>query len=108
MVSDAITLTTFETAMIAAVDVVDNHLIDRQSTAEIYVTLVAVTQGDWTRIHPFASRNGRTARLWTHWLAARYDLPPLVRIKPDCDGLDVARFPTLPRCRSERRIQLNA
>ncbi len=53
--------------------------------AEFYVTLVAVAHGEWIRIHPFANGNGRTARLWTHWLAARYDLPPLLRVKPRPD-----------------------
>jgi len=50
--------------------------------AQLYVTLAAVTHGEWIRIHPFANGNGRTARLWTHWLAARYNLPPLMRVKP--------------------------
>jgi fido (protein-threonine AMPylation protein) len=81
-------LATFETAVAGAVTVVDNHLADREATAEgtgLYVTLVAVTHGEWIRIHPFANGNGRTSRIWTHWLAARYDLPPLMRIKPRPD-----------------------
>lgn len=81
-------LASFETALAEAVRVVDNHLLDREVTtlgAELYITLVAVTHGEWIRIHPFANGNGRTARLWTHWLAARYDLPPLFRVKPRPD-----------------------
>jgi fido (protein-threonine AMPylation protein) len=50
--------------------------------AQLYVTLAAVTHGEWIRIHPFANGNGRIARLWTHWLAARYNLPPLMQVKP--------------------------
>ncbi len=81
-------LATFETAVTDAVAVVDDHLLDREATAdgaELYVTLVAVSHGEWIRIHPFANGNGRTARIWTHWVAARYDLPPLMRVKPRPD-----------------------
>jgi len=34
------------------------------------------------RIHPFANGNGRTAWLWANCLAARYGLPPLIRLRP--------------------------
>ena len=54
----------------------------RRFRLQLYVALAAAVHGEWIRIHPFANGNGRTARLWTHWLAARYDLPPLVRVKP--------------------------
>jgi fido (protein-threonine AMPylation protein) len=78
----------FENAFTGAVEVVDEQIFEADVTgesAELYVTLVAVTHGEWIRIHPFANGNGRTARLWTHWLAARYDLPPLVRVQPRPD-----------------------
>lgn len=42
----------------------------------------AYLHGDWVHIHPFANGNGRTARLWVHWAAMRYGLPPFLRIKP--------------------------
>jgi fido (protein-threonine AMPylation protein) len=78
-------LAVFENAFTGAVEVVDEQIFEAGLTgesAELYVTLVAVTHGEWIRIHPFANGNGRTARLWTYWLAARYDLPPLIRVKP--------------------------
>jgi fido (protein-threonine AMPylation protein) len=78
-------LIAFEAAFATAIEVVDERIFDMEVTgkgAELYVTLVAVVHGEWIRIHPFANGNGRTARIWTHWLAARYDLPPLVRVKP--------------------------
>jgi fido (protein-threonine AMPylation protein) len=81
-------LAAFENAFTGAVEVVDEQIFEADVTgesAELYVTLVAVTHGEWIRLHPFANGNGRTARLWTHWLAARYDLPPLLRVKPRPD-----------------------
>jgi hypothetical protein len=51
------------------------------------VELTAVVHGEWVRIHPFASGNGRIARTWANWVAVRYGLPPFVRIKPRPDGL---------------------
>ena len=75
----------FERTFTSAVLAVDERLFQGDITAEgaeLYVTLVAVAHGEWIRIHPFANGNGRTARLWTHWLAARYNLPPLLRVKP--------------------------
>lgn len=44
--------------------------------------LAAILHGEWVRIHPFANGNGRTARLWAIWVAARYGLPPFVRLRP--------------------------
>jgi Fic/DOC family protein len=38
--------------------------------------LAANLHGEWVRIHPFANGNGRIARLWVIWVAARYGLPP--------------------------------
>jgi fido (protein-threonine AMPylation protein) len=46
------------------------------------LTLCALLHGDWVRIHPFANGNGRVARSWVNWAAARYSLPPFVDIKP--------------------------
>jgi fido (protein-threonine AMPylation protein) len=46
------------------------------------ITFCALLHGEWIRIHPFANGNGRTARLWANWAAARYGLPPFVTIKP--------------------------
>jgi fido (protein-threonine AMPylation protein) len=64
-------LAAFENAFTGAVEVVDEQIFEADVTgesAELYVTLVAVTHGEWIRIHPFANGNGRTARLWTHGL----------------------------------------
>jgi hypothetical protein len=46
------------------------------------IDLCANVHGEWVRIHPFANGNGRTARVWVNWLAARYGLPPFLQIKP--------------------------
>jgi fido (protein-threonine AMPylation protein) len=49
--------------------------------------LAANLHGEWARIHPFANGNGRIARLWVIWVAARYGLPPFIRLKPRPAGL---------------------
>ncbi len=52
--------------------------------------LAANLHGEWVRIHPFANGNGRIARLWVIWVAARYGLPPFIRLKPRPAGLPYA------------------
>ena len=52
--------------------------------------LAANLHGEWVRIHPFANGNGRIARLWVMWVAARYSLPPFIRLKPRPAGLPYA------------------
>jgi hypothetical protein len=52
--------------------------------------LAANLHGEWVRIHPFANGNGRIARLWIMWVAARYRLPPFIRLKPRPAGLPYA------------------
>lgn len=49
--------------------------------------LAANLHGEWVRIPPFAHGNGRIARLWVIWVAARYHLPPFLRLKPRPAGL---------------------
>lgn len=44
--------------------------------------IAAIAHGECIRIHPFANGNGRTARLWTNWVASRYGLPFFVRLRP--------------------------
>jgi hypothetical protein len=46
------------------------------------VLLAASVHGEWVRIHPYANGNGRVARIWANWVLLRYDVPPVVRIKP--------------------------
>lgn len=62
------------------------------SAAELHavLTLCAHAHGEWIRIHPFANGNGRTARLWANWCAARYRLPAFVQLKPRPDSLGYA------------------
>ena len=50
------------------------------------VDLCAWAHAEWTRIHPFANGNGRTARLWANSLAMRYGLPPFIRLRPRPDA----------------------
>lgn len=49
--------------------------------------LAANLHGEWVRIHPFANGNGRIARLWVMWVAARYGLPLFLLLKPRPAGL---------------------
>ena len=46
------------------------------------IDLCAWVHAEWTRIHPFANGNGRTARLWANSIAMRYGLPPFIRLRP--------------------------
>lgn len=59
--------------------------LDRPRLTAI-LRLMALAHGEWVRIHPFANGNGRTARLWANWVAARYGLPAFVQIKPRPGG----------------------
>jgi fido (protein-threonine AMPylation protein) len=63
-----------------------------KGTAELHavLTLCAHAHGEWVRIHPFANGNGRTARLWANWCAARYRLPAFVQLKPRPDNVGYA------------------
>jgi hypothetical protein len=47
--------------------------------------LCAWAHAEWVRIHPFLNGNGRTARIWANYIAARYGLPPFVRMRPRPD-----------------------
>lgn len=79
-------LQAFETAMRAAVHGLDQaHRPGQpfdQPLLTAIVRLMAIAHGEWIRIHPFANGNGRTARLWANWVAARYGLPAFVRLLP--------------------------
>ncbi|GAB5446959.1 Fic family protein [Gymnodinialimonas sp.] len=50
------------------------------------IELCAWVHAEWVRIHPFANGNGRTARIWTGFIAMRYGLPPFVKLRPRPDG----------------------
>ena len=71
----------------AAVSALDAALPDgsRPTTVDelsTVVQLAARIHSEWVRIHPFATGNGRTARVWVAWLCVRYDLPVFVTLKP--------------------------
>lgn len=53
---------------------------------EAILDLCAWMHGEWVRIHPFGNGNGRTTRLWVHFLAMRYGLPPFLRVRPRPGG----------------------
>ena len=81
----------FETGMQAAVGRVDSLVPagDRPTDPTrltAVVELAAVAHGEWIRIHPFANGNGRTARIWVAWIAARYGLPLFLTVKPRPDS----------------------
>ena len=85
-------LTSFEAGMAAVVTRLDGRLAigARPSTTtdlQGVLTAAAVAHGEWIRIHPFANGNGRTARLWANWVAARYSLPVFVSLRPRPAGL---------------------
>lgn len=79
-------LQAFEAAMRQAVRGLDgSHRLGQpldQPMLTAILRLMAITHGEWVRIHPFANGNGRTARLWANWVAARYGLPVFVQVKP--------------------------
>ena len=80
-------LRTFESGMrstLAALDPVIAAGAKPVTVAELDAALriAAIAHGEWTRIHPFANGNGRIARLWANWVAARYGLPLFVRLRP--------------------------
>jgi fido (protein-threonine AMPylation protein) len=62
------------------------------TTSELHAVLLlaANLHGELVRIHPFANGNGRIARIWILWVAARYGLPPFIRLKPRPAGLPYA------------------
>ena len=53
--------------------------------------LAALVHGEWVRMHPFASGNGRTARAWVAFVLLRYGLPVFVTVKRRPGGVDYAR-----------------
>ncbi len=52
------------------------------ATVEMVLQLMSWTHNEWVRIHPFANGNGRIARIWANWVAMRFGLPPVVRLRP--------------------------
>ena len=76
----------FEKVIQAAVAELDRNIpIGRKLNPDQFdavLDLCAWAHAEWVRIHPFANGNGRTARLWTTFLAVRYGLPPFVRLRP--------------------------
>jgi fido (protein-threonine AMPylation protein) len=87
-----VALSEFEQSMQTAIRAVDTALPTTRTQSRTARQLVGVVQlasqahGEWIRIHPFANGNGRTARLWVAWLAARYGLPLFLQLKPRPEG----------------------
>lgn len=80
-------LARFESGLKAIVSQMDGVIpIGAQPSAvgDLYAVLqvAATAHGEWVRIHPFANRNGRIARLWVNWVAVRYGLPFFLALKP--------------------------
>lgn len=81
----------FEQTLQKAVSAVDQRIPqgDAPSSRDqlnAIIELCAWVHAEWVRIHPFANGNGRTARIWTGFIAMRYGLPPFVRLRPRPDG----------------------
>lgn len=86
----ATALRDFEARLRQAVALLDDLLpagteLDADGVSAV-IDLCAWAHAEWTRIHPFANGNGRTARFWANSLAMRYGLPPFVRLRPRPDG----------------------
>lgn len=60
------------------------HEINVDQLAAV-IDLCAWAHSEWVRIHPFANGSGRTARLWSNYIAMRYGLPLFVRLRPRPD-----------------------
>jgi len=80
-------LNEFQASMQAATRSLDAAIPVRvlPNTTRVLVGIVQLSSqahGEWIRIHPFANGNGRTARLWVAWIAARYRLPLFLQLKP--------------------------
>ena len=60
---------------------------------ETVIALAAWAHSEWVRMHPFANGNGRTARYLANFILARYDIGPVVRVRPrpggDCEAAAV-------------------
>jgi Fic/DOC family len=81
----------FEKTLQAAIQALDGLVapgqdLDKDQLVAV-IELCAWVHAEWVRIHSFANRNGRTARLWANFVAMRYGLPPFVRLRPRPDGL---------------------
>lgn len=90
---------------------------DAPATADLLnavIELCAWVHAEWVRIHPFANGNGRTARIWSGFIAMRYGLPPFVRLRPrPDDGYGAACNAAMtgdwaPTAEVFRRMYLNA
>lgn len=90
---------------------------DAPNTADLLnavIELCAWVHAEWVRIHPFANCNGRTARIWSGFVAMRYGLPPFVRLRPRpdrgyaaaCDAAMTGDW--VPTAQVFRRIYLEA
>ena len=80
-------LRAFELGMLSALAALDPVIATGAKPATVAeldaaLRIAAIAHGEWTRIHPFANGNGRIARLWANWVAARYGLPLFVRLRP--------------------------
>jgi hypothetical protein len=79
-------LKAFESILQRAVAGLDAKYPDVESLDEdgqsAVIELAAWAHAEWTRIHPFANGNGRTARVWANLVLMRYGLPPAVTLRP--------------------------
>lgn len=80
-------LSAFEQTLTKAVAALDalipaGQLPANEDQLNAVIELCAWTHAEWVRIHPFANGNGRTARLWTAFIAMRYGIPPFVTLRP--------------------------
>lgn len=66
-------------------DYPSSKALDVKGLAEV-VDLAAWAHSEWVRIHPFANGNGRTARLLANFIFVRYDIGPVVQVRPRPTG----------------------
>ncbi len=83
-------LEAFESHLESTIDFLDERIPATTrpdaDTLDAAIDVCGWAHAEWVRIHPFANRNGRTARLWANLIAMRYGLPPFVRLRPRPEG----------------------
>jgi hypothetical protein len=109
----------FVAKLTAAVDVLDGVIAPgtvprSEDDLNAVLEVCGWAHAEWVRIHPFANGNGRTARLWVNYVAMRYRLPPLMRLRlrPGAEYADAAARAMegewRPMVRVVRRLYLEA
>lgn len=74
-------------------------------TLDSVLALAAALHNEWVRVHPHVNGNGRIARCWANWILLRYELPPVVRLRPRPESALYDRAAALARQRVHGPMQ---